>query len=105
MRQNKKYPTVKRTYKRISKRNYDDPQYKKWRHDVRQRDHRCCRWPGCKQRRKLNVHHIRKWSDFPSLRYEITNGITLCKHHHDSIKGRENDYILFFINILIRDLR
>jgi hypothetical protein len=39
------------------------------------------------------------------LRYEMTNGITLCRHHHDSIKGRENDYILFFINILIRDLR
>ena len=98
---------IKRKYpiKRVSKRNYDDPIYKKWRKLVKLRDKHCCRWPGCKQKKKLNIHHIMKWSSYPSLRYEVGNGITLCRKHHDSIKGREDDLIRFFLDILNRDLK
>ena len=28
------------------------------------------------------VHHIKNWSAFPELRYEVKNGITLCQFHH-----------------------
>ena len=27
---------------------------------------------------KLNAHHLKSWALFPELRFEISNGITLC---------------------------
>ena len=80
-------------------RNYDDPVYKKFRKSVRNRDKKC-RWPNCKKRRGLQVHHIFTWKHYPHLRYEISNGITLCKQHHKAIKGQESNYIKLFIDII-----
>ena len=83
-------------------RDYNDPIYKRFRNEVRNRDGRKCRWPGCGCKKKLNVHHILPWSKFPGLRYAIANGITLCKKHHAVVKGKELDYAQTFIRI-IRD--
>lgn len=88
----------------LSKRNYDDPAYAKWRYAVYARDNHQCQWPECKKKKHLNAHHIKKWADFPSLRLEIHNGITLCRAHHDKIKGREVDFERFFYTILSQKL-
>lgn len=74
------------------KRNYNDPLYKQWRIKVYSRDNWKCKWPGCAINKKLNAHHIKTWADFPGLRYEINNGITLCKYHHSLITGNESYY-------------
>ena len=84
-------------------RNFNDPQYKKWRKGVYTRDKFKCRWPNCTFKRKLNAHHIKTWAEYPGLRYEINNGITLCKYHHDLIKGMENIYEATFLRILAND--
>lgn len=64
-------------------RDYNnDKEYKNFRYKVRRRDKACCRWPFCKARKGLQVHHIFRWADFPHLRYDPDNGITLCKTHH-----------------------
>lgn len=84
-------------------RNYQDPQYKVWRKMVYDRDHHKCRWPNCTMKRKLNAHHIKKWSDYPTLRFNINNGITLCKYHHDFIKNMEEVYEAVFLKILAND--
>jgi hypothetical protein len=31
---------------------------------------------------RLESHHILRWKDYPELRYEVNNGITLCQFHH-----------------------
>lgn len=81
-------------------RNYKDPAYEAFRKSVLKRDGYKCRMPGCSYSKKLQVHHIRKWSQASSLRYEISNGITLCPNCHSSIKNKEHHYESLFIEII-----
>lgn len=81
-------------------RNYDDPLYKQWRKDVRKRDNHRCQWPGCIASKKLQAHHIMRWADSVDLRYNINNGITLCKAHHQMIQGNERAYEAVFRKII-----
>jgi len=81
-------------------RNFNDPLYKQWRKAVYKRDNHCCQWPGCSFKKKLNAHHIKTWSQFPSLRFVVANGITLCSIHHKMIKGMEDIYETTFLKIL-----
>ena len=60
-----------------------DP-YKKWRQAVFERDNYTCQecgQMGC----VLNAHHIQSWKDFPELRYDIDNGVTVCVSCHYKI--------------------
>lgn len=77
-----------------------NPAYAKFRHDVRERDGGVCQWPGCKESKRLEVHHIRTWSAYPSMRFDISNGITLCKKCHKKVTGSEDTFADFFIKIL-----
>ena len=81
-------------------RNYSDPEYKTWRKKIYARDHYTCRWPGCKNNKKLQAHHIYRWADFPGLRYHPMNAITLCKIHHELIKNNEDSYREFFSRLV-----
>jgi len=81
-------------------RNFNDPEYKKWRNKIYARDNHTCQWPGCSSKKKLNAHHIRRWADCPGLRFEVDNGITLCKDHHKMITGVETYYEAVFYNII-----
>jgi len=82
------------------KRNYSDPVYEKWRKDILKRDNYRCQMPNCKNKTRLQVHHIKRWASASTLRYEISNGITLCKQCHDSIKGKEHHFESLFRNIV-----
>lgn len=56
-------------------------EYKLWRESVFKRDDWTCVW--CKKRGGvLNVDHIKRFSDFPELRFAIDNGRTLCVDCH-----------------------
>lgn len=81
-------------------RDYNDPVYRQFRRDVIKRDKGKCQMPGCNKKRFLQVHHISKWSGASSLRYEISNGITLCRHCHQSITGKESHYEKLFREII-----
>lgn len=70
-------------------RNWHDPKYKKWRLAVYKRDKFCCRLCGSKK--KIQAHHIKRWADFPSLRFTVSNGITLCKRCHNNLAGQEDE--------------
>jgi hypothetical protein len=56
--------------------------YRNWRKSVYQRDHytclKCKRIAGI-----LRAHHKYNFADFPDLRFDVSNGATLCKGCHD----------------------
>lgn len=81
------------------RRNYQDPAYADWRKKIFQRDKKC-KMPGCNSRKRLQAHHIRRWSDASSLRYDISNGITLCAECHKSIQNKESHYESLFLEII-----
>lgn len=86
------------------RRNYDDPVYKDWRTKVYKRDKFSCQFPKsrtkCGKKRRLQAHHIKKWSKAAILRYDVDNGITLCRECHESINGLESHYESIFQQVV-----
>lgn len=80
------------------KRN--SPENDSFRKEVLKRDKHRCQMPGCKKRTRLEIHHIFRWSDSPTLRYDVSNGITLCHFHHKEITGNEIIYVKLFLEIV-----
>ena len=70
----------------INERLRKSKEYKEWRNLVYSRDKYTCQ--TCRlHRREENIvaHHIYSWSDFPKLRFDVYNGLTLCRSCHYKI--------------------
>jgi predicted restriction endonuclease len=59
---------------------FQDPRYKEWRNKVINNQNGRCAKCGAKA---THAHHIKNYKHHPELRYETTNGLLLCKQHHD----------------------
>lgn len=57
-------------------------QYRKWRKAIFQRDNFSCQKCGDVTGGNLEADHIKSFALFPELRFDITNGRTLCKKCH-----------------------
>lgn len=79
-------------------RDFNDPQYKKWRIRVFKRDGFACK--KCGSKNKIQAHHIRTWEKYPQLRFDINNGITLCKLCHQAIWQREEEVAEYFLSLI-----
>lgn len=66
------------SYERYDERR--SGKYKTWKTAVLKRDGRRCQRCGAKK--DLCVHHIKPFSEFPELRFDVDNGITLCRECH-----------------------
>ncbi len=57
-------------------------QYKEWRRAVFHRDDYTCVLCGNKKGGNLEADHIKSFAKYPELRFNISNGRTLCKDCH-----------------------
>lgn len=79
----KQYPIIKNEYN-----ERDNEKYTNWRADIIVRDrHKCIL---CGIRDFIHVHHIVRWIDDESLRYDIKNGVCLCIACHKLNHGPHN---------------
>lgn len=73
-------------------------QYSVWRKSVFERDDYSCQFCG-KRGGKLNADHIKPFALFPDLRFELTNGRTLCEPCHRGTEtwGRKTAKIIYLL--------
>lgn len=65
---------------------FKNPNYLAWRNAVLARDKLVCRQCGRKRRAaNLVAHHVRSYAKFPARRFDISNGITLCRECHMAV--------------------
>jgi predicted restriction endonuclease len=76
------------------------PSYWLFRKEVLKRDCFQCQFPGCLEKKNLEVHHIKKYAESARLRTEKSNGITLCKKHHALVTGKEESFETAFFKII-----
>jgi len=55
-------------------------QYKELKKEALKRD--CYKCQLCSSNKKLELHHVKEWCNYPDLRYDITNVQILCKECH-----------------------
>lgn len=74
---------------RVNEKIRRSRKYREWRTAVFTRDNYTCVWCGFKG--YVHADHIKPFAYFPELRFEITNGRTLCVPCHkktDTYKGK-----------------
>lgn len=64
------------------------PLHKQWSKDIKLSNGWKCKINNHECDGRLEAHHIYPWKDYPELRYDLTNGIPLCKRHHPRKKRR-----------------
>ena len=70
---------------------FKEPRYIAWREAVLERDDyvcQSCRRQCRKHERGLAAHHVKPYAAYPSLRYDVANGLTLCRSCHLQLHGR-----------------
>lgn len=82
------------------KQERNDSAYQEWRKGVYSRDLWKCKFKNEDCKGKIEAHHILSWTDYPELRYNIENGITLCHHHHPRKWKQEEELIPTFKELI-----
>ncbi len=73
-----------------------DYAYRCWMLKVKKRDDWKCRIANENCKGRLEAHHILSWKNYPELRYELNNGITLCLAHHPRSRKKEAELSPYF---------
>ena len=80
------YPNWKGGISYGHKTGYYSFQYKEWRNAVFKRDNYTCQdcgiHSGNGKATYLTAHHVKSFAKYPELKFEVSNGITLCEECH-----------------------
>lgn len=60
----------------------DSAEYRDWRAAVYRRDNYSCRRCGARGKGLLHAHHVKYWATHPELRFDVSNGLLLCRSCH-----------------------
>lgn len=74
--------------------------YRDWRTKVFTRDNFKCKIQNTDCKGQLQAHHILNWKDYPELRFDINNGITLCLAHHPRGRVKEKQLSPYFMEMV-----
>lgn len=93
---------IKDRTKLAKRQERNDMAYIEWRKQVWLRDNFKYKIanPDCNGR--IEAHHILSWSQYPQLRYEVNNGITLCHFHHPRKRKDEMRLSPYFTSLIIK---
>lgn len=89
-----------RTKLKISEKKHLDVKYMYWMRTVKNRDGWKCKILNSDCKGRLEAHHILNWVDYPELRYELNNGITLCVAHHPRKRAEEKKLSPYFMELI-----
>ncbi len=78
----------------------NNPNDKQWKYAVYKRDNFKCRIENKDCGGRIEAHHILSWRNYPELRYEINNGVTLCHAHHPKKRAEEKQLIPYFMGLV-----
>lgn len=96
----KNYQWIKDRTKIKKQHERNNPNDKQWKYAVYKRDSFKCKMLNEDCNGRLEAHHILPWRDYPELRTEVNNGITLCKYHHPRKKEDEQRLTPYFKSLL-----
>ena len=100
----KKYNYIKdRTQLKKSEKKHLDSRYREWMFVIKNRDNWKCVINNSDCNGRLEAHHIFSWRSYPGLRYDVNNGITLCKFHHPRKRDDEQRLISKFKKIISKN--
>ncbi|HEC66953.1 MAG TPA: hypothetical protein ENI23_16885 [bacterium] len=57
------------------------PKYKEWSKTILRKANYTCQLCG-KKGGKLSAHHLYNWADYPDKRFDLSNGVAICRGHH-----------------------
>ena len=75
-----------------------------WREKIFLRDKFTCKNPNCPYCKNkvggyLHAHHLKSFTDYPELRFNLENGITYCLKYHKFIHSRLSEHYKEFPHV------
>lgn len=84
----------------IMEARYRGAEVQRWKKLILKRDNYQCKIGNENCTKQLEVHHILRYSEFPELRCDMNNGITLCSFHHPKKKVEEKKLANLFKELI-----
>ena len=100
-RSGSKHPNWKGGVKLENQRFRVTSEYREFIKKVLDRDKNHCKINNTDCSGPIEVHHILNSMDYPELRYDTNNGITLCQRHHPRGRKKEEELKIYFRNLLL----